>query len=283
MIYIKKPFANTGDKTPIPFDTVPSGEVSFEQGYTADYQADQTSDPNAKDIERAKFNWFWGAISENQKAWQEKTFPDWISDKGDGTPFAYPKNAIVRYTDGNSYVSKVDNNSTIPTDTNNWVNFEDFGGLNINSLPEKTTPENTDNLALQETGGLLKKVSFENLTKLSPNDNRVKTALNASGDAPIYACRAWVNFNGTETVAIRASGNVSSITDNGVGDYTVNFTTAMSDANYAVSGAGGGLSNTPAYLTYDTRTTTSVRVGNKGIYNAYHVVDGVEQSVTIFR
>ena len=48
-----------------------------------------------------------------------------------------------------------------------------------------------------------------------------------------YKCRAWVNFNGTGTVAIRASGNVSSITDNGTGDYTVNFTTAMPDANYS--------------------------------------------------
>ena len=48
-----------------------------------------------------------------------------------------------------------------------------------------------------------------------------------------YGCRAWVNFNGTGTVAIRASGNVSSITDNGTGDYTVNFTTAMPDANYS--------------------------------------------------
>ena len=56
---------------------------------------------------------------------------------------------------------------------------------------------------------------------------------NASGSAPVYAARAWVNFNGTGTVAIRASGNVSSITDNGTGDYTVNFTTAMTDANYA--------------------------------------------------
>ena len=54
-----------------------------------------------------------------------------------------------------------------------------------------------------------------------------------SGTAPLYMCRAWVNFNGTGTVAIRARGNVSSITDNGTGDYTVNFTTAMSDANYA--------------------------------------------------
>jgi hypothetical protein len=53
--------------------------------------------------------------------------------------------------------------------------------------------------------------------------------------ATAYGCRAWVNFNGTGTVAIRASGNVSSITDNGAGDYTVNFTNAMPDANYAVT------------------------------------------------
>ena len=51
-----------------------------------------------------------------------------------------------------------------------------------------------------------------------------------------YKCRAWVNFNGTGTVAIRASGNVSSITDNGTGSYTVNFTTAMPDANYCFVG-----------------------------------------------
>jgi hypothetical protein len=58
------------------------------------------------------------------------------------------------------------------------------------------------------------------------------TQFNATGSAPVYACRAWVNFNGTGTVAIRASGNVSSITDNGVGDYTANFSTAMPDVNY---------------------------------------------------
>jgi hypothetical protein len=58
-------------------------------------------------------------------------------------------------------------------------------------------------------------------------------------DASVGVCRAWVNFNGTGTVAIRASFNVSGITDNGTGDYTVNFTTAMVDANYSVTYAGG--------------------------------------------
>ena len=71
----------------------------------------------------------------------------------------------------------------------------------------------------------------------------------ASGSAPSYSARAWVNFNGTGTVAIRASGNVSSITDNGTGDYTVNFTTAMPDANYAYSVAGNGWWSTGGTLT----------------------------------
>ena len=57
-------------------------------------------------------------------------------------------------------------------------------------------------------------------------------------NAPASPIKAWVNFNGTGVVAIRASSNVSSITDNGTGDYTVNFATAMSNANYAVTATG---------------------------------------------
>ena len=54
-----------------------------------------------------------------------------------------------------------------------------------------------------------------------------------------YTAKAWVNFNGTGTVAIRASGNVTSITDNGTGDYTVNFTSSISDNNYSSYGSAG--------------------------------------------
>lgn len=77
-------------------------------------------------------------------------------------------------------------------------------------------------------------------------------------------CKAWVNFNGTGAVQIRAAFNVSSITDNGTGDYTVNFTTAMPDANYSVSGSAKG-SSTGNYAVMqiasaDTASTSSVRV-----------------------
>ena len=69
------------------------------------------------------------------------------------------------------------------------------------------------------------------------------STLAPSGSAPSYAARVWVNFNGTGTVAIRASGNVTSITDNGIGDYTVNFTTALADADYSIVGLGCALSD----------------------------------------
>jgi len=65
-------------------------------------------------------------------------------------------------------------------------------------------------------------------------DSDALDLFNATGSAPVYACRAWVNFDGTNTT-IRDSGNVSSITDNGTGDYTVNFATAMPDNNYTLT------------------------------------------------
>jgi hypothetical protein len=91
--------------------------------------------------------------------------------------------------------------------------------------------------------------------------------------ATAYACRAWVNFNGTGTVAIRASGNVSSITDNGTGDYTVNFTTAMPDANYSASGVVGVSPGATAGFTgvFDSSaapTTSALRVYSVSAANA---------------
>jgi hypothetical protein len=79
--------------------------------------------------------------------------------------------------------------------------------------------------------------------------------------ATAYGCRAWVNFNGVGTVAIRASGNVSSITDNATGDYIVNFTTAMPDANYSVVlGSDRTGVNDTGNICFQSVTTTTVGV-----------------------
>lgn len=98
--------------------------------------------------------------------------------------------------------------------------------LNTTNDPTFTSTSSTDPVSAQWTHGA------------------IKSDLNATGSAPLYACRAWVNFNGSGTPSIRASGNVSSITDNGTGDYTINFITPMQDANYAVDGVMQGNSVT---------------------------------------
>jgi hypothetical protein len=114
----------------------------------------------------------------------------------------------------------------------------------------------------------------------------LRQAFRATGTAPVYACRAWVNFNGTGTVAIRASGNVSSITDNGIGRYTINFATEMPDANYsAIASEGEGVF--PSTTGNDTgiflgeHATTSVKVYIVSYAEA--ATDKAFVSVAIFR
>jgi hypothetical protein len=105
--------------------------------------------------------------------------------------------------------------------------------------------------------------------------------------AVAYGCRAWVNFNGTGTVAIRASGNVTSITDGGVGTYTVNLTTAMPDANYAVTGTRVGVGSTAdASISTSITSTSAVSVitgynGTTG--NTYTLEDSSQVFIAIFR
>jgi hypothetical protein len=99
---------------------------------------------------------------------------------------------------------------------------------------------------------------IENGVALTP-----PTIVDVNGVAIGTFCRAWVNFNGTGVIAIRASFNVTSITDNGVGDYTINFTNAMPDANYAMVGGGGSTTPSPFPIAINNTTaptTTACRL-----------------------
>ena len=117
----------------------------------------------------------------------------------------------------------------------------------------------------------------------------------ANGTEVGTLCRAWVNFNGTGTVAIRASFNVSSITDNGVGDYTVNFTNALSDTNYSFSGSAaragtvtilGASYCVTANDIVTARTTSSFRVivqSNNGDASFDAPRDSAYMNINVFR
>lgn len=105
---------------------------------------------------------------------------------------------------------------------------------------------------------------------------KLRDALNATGNAPVYACRAWVNFNGEGVVSVIASGNVSSVTDNGVGDYTLNFATLMPNANYSISSSSTEYSDAspiPVSLRMSgttplLKTTSAVRVSTRSSFNS---------------
>jgi hypothetical protein len=103
-------------------------------------------------------------------------------------------------------------------------------------------------------------------------------------DATVGVCRAWVNFNGTGTPAIRASFNVSSITDNGVGQYTINITTALADTNFAtlVSAGDTTVSSANSTMTYvGSKSTTTQFVAIRNGTNSD--VDRDQILIAIFR
>jgi hypothetical protein len=137
---------------------------------------------------------------------------------------------------------------------------------------------------------------------LSANAGEIKKALNADNDPPIFACRAWVNFDGTKDTTgatstantnrqIRASGNVTSVLRNGTGDYTVTFTTAMPDANYCVVFGCGFTQGTPGN---QSMTVGSIREGTVPLAGSVrftvnaangstNVADVAHGTVSIFR
>jgi hypothetical protein len=119
--------------------------------------------------------------------------------------------------------------------------------------------DTTGNLAFQ-TNGTTTAMTIDTSQNVGIGTASPSNRLDVSGNAGVtgnllfnsgygsavigYGCRAWVNFNGTSTPAIRASGNVTSITDNGAGLYTVNMTTAMPDVDYTINVSTGGSSFT---------------------------------------
>ena len=176
--------------------------------------------------------------------------------------------------------------ATIPSGTGSAGNFRVFGGTDVNNT-------NFADFVLSNAAGAVLIRSDKNgtgtylpMTFYTGGSERARIATNGDfsfnsgyGSAAVaYGCRAWVNFNGTGTVAIRASGNVSSITDGGAGIYTVNFTTAMPDANYAgVVGVDDGLK--PGINSGATASAFGVTARN----NSNVLTDSTTVAVSIFR
>lgn len=119
--FFRFPFATAGDKTAVPDPVVGTGEVSYTQGYGPDYQLPKTN-PQAKDIERAKMNQVLFDVTTALQEYQTNGVPDWIDPaQNGGAAFAYPAGARVRYTNGLIYRSAVAANNGTPSVSTNWV------------------------------------------------------------------------------------------------------------------------------------------------------------------
>ena len=170
---------------------------------------------------------------------------------------------ISRVGGGAGFVLKIN-------DSNTGVEFGEVTGVSNVLL------EDGDNLLLDGTDN----ASANAGSKVQHNDVLDATAIGGSS-IDGYTAQAWVNFNGTGTVAIRESQNISSITDNGTGNYTVNFLTNMSDANYCAVATPGNDTYTPlnvlatvsAFYTIGYRINT--RNANTNVQNDRPVVCSV--------
>jgi hypothetical protein len=183
---------------------------------------------------------------------------------------------IDGYHAGNSSGQVALSNGTVCTN----LNADMIDGFHASQTPQANTIPVADSSNKIADGWL----SFV------ANDPKVKTALNAFGYAPIYACRAWVNFDGTTSPpTIYASGNVSSITKNGTGDFTINFVVSMVDVCYAVVGSteGDASGNGTALvcLYYDNtanKSTSWVRIYSSSS-DTISLIDKKQTSVIIVR
>ena len=209
------------------------------------------------------------------------------SGDGSANKFQVKGNTSTGNTGGGISLSR----GAIPTAVNQTIGIIDFGDGNGDVYAEIKTQCDGAAAAGDAPGRLVflttadgASTPTERMRITSTGDLRFNSGYGSVATA--YGCRAWVNFNGTGAVAIRASGNVSSITDNGTGDYTVNFATALPDANYAHE-AQGSLTLTDGNLNHEAKTHTAatgsvkVRSSNNAATNS--AGDLAEIRVIIFR
>ena len=187
-----------------------------------------------------------------------------IKDGANGDIEILPNGTGVVKLDGLSYpTADGTSNQALVTNGSGVLSFATVGGSFADGTagsPSITFASDTntgifrptaDTIAFTEGGTEAMRIDSSGNVQFNSGYGSVATA---------FGCRAWVNFNGTGTPAINGSGNVTSITDNGTGNYTVNFTTAISGANYASSIAVGGGAAVDSFPSIqNTHTTTNLR------------------------
>ncbi|EJD4727846.1 hypothetical protein ACUMLB_003411 [Escherichia coli] len=234
--FIKTPFAFLGDRSEIPDPIQTSGDVSMMTGYGYDYERDQLSDANAKNIERQKMNWLFYIITRAISEYQSSGAPEFITTvMNGGNPYPYQKSALVRFNSG-IYYSLVDNNTATPEDKTKWAQLmyssEDIfdGYLRIDELLSEIAEQgvNAQKQARKNIGidGDIAYRDKENTFKeknIFNQPTQFNDDVTVAAGKKISAPTIWLTYNGEKMGALSGS----------VGD-TVNL---ISDAKLLLGGA----------------------------------------------
>lgn len=198
---------------------------------------------------------------------------------------------VDSYTDGSTLLAKAANLSDLANVTTARTNLGVAIGTDVQAYDADLTTWSGKTAPTGVVVGTSDTQTLTNKTLTAPNIDSAPFAT-VSGTAPLYTCRAWVNFNGTGTVAIRASGNVSSISDLAVGSFAVNMATALPDVNYSatvslssafgVASTSGAQLNTSSVGTQVSPTTTAMTFTCLNIAGSANV-DPNFVNVAIFR
>lgn len=170
-----------------------------------------------------------------------------ITNTGDtNTGMFFPAADTIAFAEGGTEVMRIDASGNVGIGTSSPSAKLNVTGTSVVANIESTNNNNVMGILFNGSVGGYIGASASTL-QFSNSSGTGVAAINSTNFqfnsgygsvATAYGCRAWVNFNGTGTIAIQASGNVTSLTDLGVGYYQVNFGTAMPDVNYAVAGSG---------------------------------------------
>jgi len=185
-----------------------------------------------------------------------------------------------------SSIIKVDQ---IQSDSGN-VNLT--GNLSTTTITTNTLSSTTGNVTVTSNVSVVgletsSNVSIAGKTLVDSTGRQYSVIDNGTTLFEEYKCRAWVSFNGVGGTAIRASGNVSSVTRNGTGDYTVSFTTAMPDASYSAQGTAGTPGSNRQWVSISQTSgavaTGSIRIETMNATAFNTTIDSSQVHVAIFR
>ena len=227
--YLDRVWAENGDVSDVPINAQGDGSVSQEQGWTELYDRDVATDPTALSLSRSNMNGVFNKITSNTKQWLDQCYPDYYQLDNSGNPVEYKIYSAVRYNNG-VYLSKVNNNTALPTDATKWSLFQTLDFASAAEAIARTETNKWMNPFV--SGKLIDNELIGNIPKSAIDlDTTDLNTLSSSSDAGIYYQSLDSNTSGNNYPVNEAGSLDVKISQNGVSHTYIVSSSSVSNAN----------------------------------------------------